>query len=81
MLLHFYFVEAEELSMSRFLGGRIGGETEVAGGGEAVDGVGPVSSLQNVDVGVWVWRGLGTVVGVVVGDILIGLWFSFREFC
>ena len=81
MLLHFYFVEAEELSMSRFLGGRIGGETEVAGGGEAVDGVGPVSSLQNVNVDVWVWRGLGTVVGVVVGDILVGLWFSFREFC
>ena len=67
MLLHFDFVEAEELSMSRFLGGRVGGETEMARGSEAVDGVGPVSSLQNVDVGVWIWRGLGTVVGVVVG--------------
>ena len=66
MLLHLNFVEAEELSMSRFLGGRAGGETEMARGGEAVDGVGPVSSLQNVDVGVWIWRGLGTVVGVVV---------------
>ena len=65
MLLHSDFVMAEELSMSRFLGGRSGGETEAAGGGEAVDGVGPVSSLQNVNV-VWVWRGLVMAVGVVV---------------
>ena len=66
MLLHFDFVDAEEVSMSRFLGGRTGGEAEMARGGEAVEGVGPVSSLQNVNVGVWIWRGLGTVVGVVV---------------
>ena len=81
MLLHSDFVMAEELSMSRFLGGRTGGETEVAGGGEAVDGVGPVSSLQNVNVDVWVWRGLVIAVGVVVGDILFWPGVSYREFC
>ena len=80
MLLHSDFVMAEELSMSRFLGGRSGGETEAAGGGEAVDGVGPVSSLQNVNV-VWVWRGLVVTVGVVVGDVLFWPGISYREFC
>ena len=66
MLLHSEFVDAEEVSMSRFLGGRTGGEAEMARDGEAVEGVGPVSSLQNVNIDVWIWRGLGTVVGVVV---------------
>ena len=80
MLLHSDFVMAEELSMSRFLGGRSGGETEAAGGGEAVDGVGPVSSLQNVNV-VWVWRGLVMTVGVVVGGVLFWPGVSYREFC
>ena len=59
-------MDAEEVSMSRFLGGRTGGEAEMARDGEAVEGVGPVSSLQDVNVDVWIWKGLGTVVGVVV---------------
>ena len=48
MLLHREFVDAEEVSMSRFRGGRTGGEAEMARDGEAVDGVGPVSSLDIV---------------------------------
>ena len=79
MLLHFNFVDAEELSMSRFLvflGGRMGGDAGATLGCEAVDGVGPVSSFQNVDVDVWIRRGLGTD----VWGILVGLWFLFRDF-
>ena len=79
VLLHFNFVDAEELSMSRFLvflGGRMGGDAGTTLGGEAVDGVGPISSFQNVDVGVWIGRGLGTD----VWGIVVGLWFLFRDF-
>ena len=81
MLLHREFVDTEEVSVSRFRGGRTGGEAKMAWDCEAVEGVGPVSSLQDVNVDVWIWRGLGTgvVVVVVVWDCLVGLWFLFRD--
>ena len=81
MLLHREFVDAEEVSVSRFRGGRTGGEAEMARDCEAVEGIWPVSPLQNVCVDVWIWRGLGTGVGVVVvvWDVLVGLWFLFRD--
>ena len=58
MLLHREFVDTEEVSVSRFRGGRTGGEAKMAWDCEAVEGVGPVSSLQDVNVDVWIWRGL-----------------------
>ena len=81
MLLDREFVDTEEVSVSRFRGGRTGGKAEMARDGEAVEGVWPVSSLQDVDIDVWIWRGLGTGVGVVVvvWDVLVGLWFLFRD--
>ena len=66
MLLHREFVDAEQVPVSYFRGGRAGSKTKMARDGEAVEGVWPVSSLQDVDVDVWIWRGLGTGDGVVV---------------
>ena len=39
MLLHREFVDAEEVSVSRFRGGRTGGEAKMAWDCEAVEGV------------------------------------------
>ena len=80
MLLHRELVDSEQMSVSYFRGGRAGGEAEMARNGEAVEGVRPVSSLQDVNVDVWIWRGLGTGDGVVVDvwDVLVEIWFFFR---
>ena len=72
MLLHREFVDMEEVSVSRFRAGRTGGEAKMAWDCEAVEGVGPVSPLQDVCVDVWRWLGTGVGVVVVVWDVLVG---------
>ena len=50
MLLHREFVDTEEVSVSRFRGGRTGGEAKMAWDCEAVEGVSPGCQRRCLDL-------------------------------